>query len=129
MPVDFDARRESLDRDIVIRGEKFTVQLVAPATMDEFERIQSEATERKGNITWAELAESFAARIRLMIDDENGAVDRFDALLAGNKIAYAELKEMCNTVVEMATDLPTTPPSGSGSGAGRSAVSSVGGSS
>jgi hypothetical protein len=129
MPIDFDALREKEDRGIVIRGERFTVQYVTPATMDKFEAVQNAAAARKGEITWAELAASYSERIKLMIDDGNGSVDRWQALVDGDKIAYSELKELANRVVEMATDFPTMPPSVSGSGGERSAASSRAGSS
>lgn len=129
MPINFDERRDAEDRDIVIRGETFTVQYVSPQTMDRFEEIQTAATERKGSITWGELADSFSERIALMIDDGNGSLDRWKELVAGGQVAYAELREICNLVVEMATDFPTMPPSGSTAGGAKPVTSSPAGSS
>ncbi len=126
MPVNFDEIAEKEDRDFIIRGQTFTVQRVSPGVMDQIDSIQEHFAALE-DPTYSQLADYFNQRIKLLIDNGNGAVEKWDELMEGGDIPYTDLSAISRTAFEIATGFPTMPASGSAGGAAAAGGSSKAG--
>lgn len=127
MPLDLDALAENEDRSIKVRGEVFTVPRHRPEVLDAIDALEQEFLAIEGNPTHLEVLAFVEGRLRLLLDDGNGQVEKYDELRsrAENAIEYGDIITMSRHALELVTHLPTLPPAPSQSGPGKTATSST----
>ncbi len=125
MPRNYDEMRAAQDRDFTIGGETFTVKRCPMATMGELVEMEKIFLAQE-DVSYIDIAEFAEKRLRILIDDQNGAVSRWEALIASteNPVEYGEIVDVSKWAVELVTGLPTLPPSPSAVGRGKTAASS-----
>jgi hypothetical protein len=128
--IDFDEARKNEDRDFVIRGQTFTIQRVRPEVMNEIEQLDRAFLEVE-EPTYSDVVTLAENRLCLLIDDHNGAVDRWRELRAREEdpVEYGEIMAISRKAFELVSGLPTMPPVASTGGDGTTDSSSTGGSS
>ncbi len=114
------------DRSFVMRGETFTITRGSPELVGRVEELQKKfaSSEAEG---YEDVIEFIEARLLMLIDDQNGAVDRWKALRAKEQISYGEIMDASLWAVEVITGLPTTQPAPSPAGPGKTGISSKAG--
>jgi bifunctional N-acetylglucosamine-1-phosphate-uridyltransferase/glucosamine-1-phosphate-acetyltransferase GlmU-like protein len=125
MPRNYDEMREAQDRSFTIGGETFTVRRCGLGTMGELVEMEKEFLA-EDEVTYMDIADFAQKRLRILIDDQNGAVSRWEALIASeeNPVEYGEIVDASKWAVELVTGLPTLPPSPSAPGPGKTSGSS-----
>ncbi len=125
MPRNYDQMRDAQDRSFTISGETFTVRRCSLQTMGELVQIEKDFAAAE-DLTYLDIAEFAQKRLRMLIDDQNGAVSRWEALVAdeSNPVEYGEIVDASKWAVELVTGFPTMPPSPSVVGRGKTAASS-----
>jgi hypothetical protein len=125
MPRNYDEMRAAEDHTFIIRGESFTINRMRPEVMGEIEALEKDFTESE-KTTYQDVVNFAESRLKLLLDDQNGAVDRWDALRAKEEdpVTYGEIMDLSRWAVETITGLPTMPPAPSAPGRGKTAASS-----
>lgn len=120
MPRNFD-QELSEDLEFVIAGETFKMKYVRPEVLAAWE---DEAAAEKSEGALKQMDD----RIKLFLDDSNGAIERWDKLRAReeNPISMGQINDLLLWMVEVQSGRPTIPPSPSATGRGRTAASSRG---
>jgi hypothetical protein len=125
MPIDFDQIQKEEDRSFIIRGETFVIQKVRPEVMDEIDRLEDEylAIEEPHYSDIVKLADQ---RIKLMIDDRNGQVERWETLRSREEdpVSYGEVMAISRKALEVISGVPTLPSTPSTTGGATAADSS-----
>jgi len=126
MPRNYDEIREQEDRTVIIRGETFTLRRCRPEALAEVVDMEEKFKKAK---TFQELAEIYQGIIAFLINDQNGAVERWNKLREdeSDPITFGELKDLSTWAVEQITGVPTMQVSPSGAGPGKTAASSKAG--
>ena len=122
------------DRDFEIGGELFKFRYPhweqAAELWDESSPIEEtgEDGEKNGSFSFRADTEFAIERIPIFLDPVNDSHTRFKALLAreNDPVPRHQLVQLYRWLFQMASGLPTQPPSDSGSGGGDSASSSPG---
>ncbi len=128
MPMNFDEIAAAEDRSFIIRGETFTIVRGSPELVGRVVAAERDhaAKPEKDRSEDANL-EFVQDRLFMLIDDSNGAVDRWKALRAKEEIGYGEIIRVSNWALEILMGLPTLPPEPSPTGRGKTAASSKAG--
>jgi len=117
-PRDFD---QDLSEDLafVIGGESFKMKYVRPEVLAAWE---DEEVVQKSE----EALKQMDDRIKLFLDNSNGALERWDALRArdDNPVSMGQINDLLLWMVEVQSGRPTIPPSPSATGRGKTAASS-----
>ena len=126
MPRNYDEIREQEDRTFIIRGETFTLRRCRPEALAAVVDIEKKFEKAK---TFQDVAEIHEERLVFMINDQNGAVERWNKIRADedDPVTYAELTDLSTWAVEQITGLPTMQATPSGAGPGKTAASSKAG--
>lgn len=121
MSRDFDQELES-DLEFKIGGESFRMRYVRPEVLAAWDQ---NAPADKPEEALKELDE----RVKLFLENVNGAAERWDALRAReeNPVTMGQLNALLMWMVEVQSGRPTSPPSPSVPGRGRTATSSKAG--
>lgn len=121
MPRNFDAERYE-DLEFVVAGENFKMKYVRPEVLASWE---DEITAEKSE----DALKQMDARIKLFLDDSNGAIERWDKLRAreDNPVSMGQINDILLWMVEVQSGRPTILPSPSASGRGKTAASSKAG--
>ncbi len=121
MPRDFDSERYE-DLEFIVAGESFKMKYVRPEVLAAWE---DEAAADKSE----DALKQMDARIKLFLDDSNGAIERWDKLRTreDNPISMGQINEILLWMVEVQSGRPTSVPSPSASGRGKTAASSKAG--
>jgi hypothetical protein len=126
MPRNYDEIREQEDRTFIIRGETFTLRRCRPEALGEIVEIEKKFEKAK---TFQEVADINEERLIFLINDQNGAVERWQKIRADeeNPVTYGEITDLSRWAVEQITGLPTMQASPSQGGPGTTAASSKAG--
>jgi hypothetical protein len=105
--------------DFVIGGETFKMKYVRPEVLAAWE---DEEVVQKSEDALKQMDE----RIKLFLDDSNGALERWDKLRArsDNPVSMGQINDLLLWMVEVQSGRPTIPPSPSVTGRGKTAASS-----
>lgn len=127
MPLDLDALALQEDRGIIVRGETFTIPRHRPEVLDAIDALEKEYLAIEDTPSYPDVLAFVEGRLRLLLDDGNGQVEKYDALRTReeNAIEYGEIISMSRAALEMVTRLPTQPPGPSQSGPGKTDTSST----
>ncbi len=125
MPRNYDEMRQAEDRSFVMRGETFTLRRVPPEILTDLVEMENALGE---SATYADLVKFAEERLLMLIDDQNGATARWQAIRANadDPVTYGELMDVSRWAVTEITGLPTMPPSPSQPGATTRGSSSKG---
>lgn len=126
MPINFDELAAQEDRDFIIRGEQFTLQHVRPEVMDEIDGLEEEYLKIE-DPKYSDIVKLAESRLRLMLDDGNGQVERWEELRArkDNPVTYGEIMALSRRALEIVSGVPTMPSEASTAGDGKTAESST----
>jgi hypothetical protein len=131
MPRNYDEMRDAEDRAFVMRGETFTVRRCRPEVLDDLLSMEKTYHEDLAALTPEDspypVIIGFAEkRLLMLIDDQNGAVSKWEALRndPDNPVTYGEIMDVSTWAMEAITGLPTLPPSPSAPGRGKTAATS-----
>jgi hypothetical protein len=131
MPRNYDEMRDAEDRTFVMRDELFTIKRCRPEVIGEFTVMEKEYQENLKNLpdddpVYPTIIAFAEKRLLLLIDDQNGAVSKWEALRddPDNPITYGEIMDVSTWALELITGLPTMPPSPSAPGRGKAVASS-----
>ena len=118
MPRNFDEDR-STDMDFTVAGESFKMKYVRPEVLASWE--DEEVAQNS-----EDALKQMDARIKLFLDDSNGGAKRWDELRAReeNPVTMGQINDILLWMVEVQSGRPTTPPSPSDAGRGKTAASS-----
>jgi hypothetical protein len=121
MPRNFD-QELSEDLDFIVGGETFKMKYVRPEVLAAWE--DEEAADKSEGAL-----KQMDERIKLFLDDSNGALERWDKLRAreDNPVSMGQINDLLLWMVEVQSGRPTIQPSPSVAGRGRTAVSSKAG--
>jgi hypothetical protein len=121
MPRNFD-QDLSEDLEFIVGGETFKMKYVRPEVLASWE---DEPVSDKSENALKQMDE----RIKMFLDNSNGALERWDALRAReeNPIAMGQINDILLWMVEVQSGRPTIPPSPSATGRGKTAASSKAG--
>jgi hypothetical protein len=109
----------SEDLEFIVAGETFKMKYVRPEVLAAWE---DEEVADKSETALRQMDE----RIKLFLDNSNGAIERWDTLRAreDNPVSMGQINDLLLWMVEVQSGRPTTPPSPSVTGRGKTAASS-----
>ena len=121
MPKNFDSDK-SEDLEFVVAGENFKMKYVRPEVLAAWED-EEDANKSEDAL------KQMDARIKLFLDDANGALERWDKLRAreDNPVTMGQINDILLWMVEVQSGRPTIVPSPSATGRGKTAASSKAG--
>jgi hypothetical protein len=118
MPRNFD-QDLSEDLEFIVAGESFKMKYVRPEVLAAWEDEPAADTSESA-------LKQMDSRIKLFLDNSNGAIERWDALRAreDNPISMGQINDLLLWMVEVQSGRPTIQPSPSATGRGKTAASS-----
>lgn len=123
MPRNYDQARDSEDHSFVIRGETFTLKRARP---EDLAALIDAEEARTGKEKFSDAFAFAETRLLSLLDDSNGAVDRWQKIRAdeANPVTFGEVMDLSNWAVTELTRLPTMQPSPSAAGPANTARTS-----
>lgn len=125
MPRNYDEIRDKTDDSFIIRGQTFKLRRTSPEELGKVVALEREW--REAETTYEQDCAFFEKRFLMLIDDSNGAADRWKDLRAKNEITYGEIVDLSIWASEQMTHLPTLRPSPSEPGPSKTAATSKAG--